>query len=103
MSVELGSIFSIVVALIGVYATFNKINGDLKKDRESQIKRAEDNREKQTERHMELKIGQDLMNSTLQEMNRQFKDMSGKIETIDRRVTVVEESVKSAHKRLDGE
>lgn len=101
MKIEISVLFNVAIALIGVYATFNKISRDTKKDREERERNIEENREKQTERHVEIKMGIDNINSVLREAVLDIKAMDTRIDSVDKRVTINEESIKSAHKRID--
>lgn len=101
MKIELSILFSVVVALIGVYATYDKIRRDNKKDeRERQIQATAD-REKQTERHIEIKKELEYISKDMSKIDANMSGINARMDEMDRRVTKTEESAKSAHHRID--
>lgn len=55
MTVNLSTLFSVVIAVLGVYATYEKIHREHKKEMEERLQIERLEREKQTERHIEIK------------------------------------------------
>ena len=101
MQISIEVLFSITVALIGVYATVSKILKDNKKDNEERQRQVANDREKQAERHIEIKKSLDYIAIDVDKINNTIKDIDNKVDAIDRRVTINEQAVKSAHHRLD--
>ncbi|WP_423893552.1 hypothetical protein [Filifactor alocis] len=55
MTVNLSTLFSVVIAVLGVYATYEKIHREHKKEMEERLQIERLEREKQTERHIKSK------------------------------------------------
>lgn len=102
MQVELSIMFSAGIALLGVYATYHKISTENKRLQEIREKEILAEKEKQTERHIELRKSIEYVGVDVQSMTKKMDSMDTKFDSLDRRVTIVEESSKSAHKRIDG-
>ncbi|MDO4721452.1 MAG: hypothetical protein Q4A78_12370 [Peptostreptococcaceae bacterium] len=94
MTMELKFIISTAVSLLGVYFAFLRISKDSKDAEERR-------REKETERHIELKLGMENIAQTVNALSSAHSSTDSTVKELDRRVTVVEESAKSAHKRID--
>lgn len=101
MQISIELMFTTAIALIGVYATVSKMIKDNKKDHEERKKDFASEREKQTERHIEIKKSLDYIAIDVDKINNTIRDIDNKVDAIDRRVTINEQSVKSAHHRID--
>ena len=101
MQIEMSILFSTCIALLGVYATVRKITAENKQQIELRERSLAAEREKQTERHIDLKRTIEFTLNTVQQTALKIDSMDNKFEILDRKVVVVEESAKSAHKRLD--
>ena len=101
MQIEMSILFSTGIALLGVYATVRKITSENKQQIELRERSLAAEREKQTERHIDLKRTIEFTLNTVQQTALKIDSMDNKFEILDRKVVVVEESAKSAHKRLD--
>lgn len=102
MEIEIGILFSTAIALIGVYATYHKISNDNRKEHKEREKEIRLDQEKQTERHIELKKSMEFLSTAVTQALTDIRVVDGKYDALDRRVTVTEESSKSAHRRIDG-
>lgn len=93
MTIELKFIISTAITLLGVYLTFLRIS---KESKEADERR----REKETERHLELKLGIENIAQSVSFLESARSSTDSTVKELDRRVTVVEESTKAAHKRI---
>lgn len=94
MTIELKFIISTAISLLGIYFVFLRFSKDSKDADERR-------REKETERHIELKLGIENIAQTVNALSSAQSSTASTVKELDRRVTVVEESAKSAHKRID--
>lgn len=101
MKIDTSILFSVLVALIGVYATYHKIRRDNKRDEQERQIQATADREKQTERHIEIKKELEYIAKDMSKLDVGMTGINARLDEIDRRVTKTEESAKSAHHRID--
>lgn len=101
MSIDAGILFTTCVSLLGLLATYLSLRGNMKKDRNERARRALETQERQTERHIEVKKELEYLNKDMSEISNSVKGIDNSIRDIDKRLVTVEESTKSAHKRLD--
>lgn len=101
MQIEMSILFSTGIALLGVYATVRKITSENKQQIELRERSLAAERERQIERHIDLKKTMEYTLNTVQQTAVKIDCMDNKFEGLDRKVTVLEESSKSAHKRID--
>jgi outer membrane murein-binding lipoprotein Lpp len=91
MSIELSILIS------GVAAAFAIFFG-LKNSRRNDVKDIEE----RATRDATIMVKLDAISSDVKAIKGDISNINKKVDAIDRRVTIVEQSAKSAHKRLDG-
>lgn len=91
MSIELSILIS------GVAAAFAIFFG-LKNSRRNDVKDIEE----RATRDATIMVKLDAISSDVKAIKGDISNINKKVDAIDRRVTIVEQSTKSAHKRLDG-
>ena len=101
MTINLSTLFSVVVAVLGVYATYEKIHREHKKELEERLQSERLEREKQTERHIEIKKELEFIARDVNKTATNFSAIDTKVDEMDKEVVKVSESVKSAHHRID--
>lgn len=101
MKIEIGMLFSIGIALLGVFATYFKISKDEKRNREEREIRVRENERRETERHVELKTSLANLTANVQNILVDQRTINKELDLQNERITRVEESTKSAHKRVD--
>lgn len=94
-----------LVTLFGFVITASSFQMNIKKANEERIRREEDRAKKQTEHHTELRTRLSSIETGVKQMQFDikvdFKSIENDISGISERITRVEESSKSAHRRLD--
>ncbi|MBS6062725.1 MAG: hypothetical protein KH972_02520 [Peptostreptococcaceae bacterium] len=101
MQIEVGVAFSVFCALVGVFATYSKLRRDFKQDEEKRANELAQQKEKQTERHIEITKGLEYISKDVGKLDEKMCAMSSKVDELSSRLIKVEESTKSAHKRID--
>ena len=91
MTIEISLLIGIVSVAFAVYF-------GLKSNRRNDVKDIE---EKAT-RDATIIVKLDAISSDVKDIKDDISNINQKVEAIDKRVTIVEQSTKSAHKRLDG-
>lgn len=101
MKIEVGVLFSVAIALIGIFATYFKLFKDEKRNREEREIRVRENERRETERHVELKTSLSNLTASVQNILIDQRTFNKELDLQNERITRVEESTKSAHKRVD--
>lgn len=85
---------SVICTIIALYVNFNKYSRDREKDKE-----------KQTERHVEIiktiEMTLDYLKKDVDKISSVVIGVQNKIDEMDRRIVINEQSLKSVHHRLD--
>lgn len=101
MRIELGVLFSVIATLLGVFATYFRMGRDEKKNREDRETRIRENERRETERHVEIRTSLSNLTSIVQNVVMDQRSIEKELDKQNERITRVEESTKSAHKRVD--
>ncbi len=90
-----------LITLLGFVITVANFQAGIKKTNEERIRKEEEKAKKDTEHHTEIRTRLNGIEAGVQDMRVDFKQIQNEVSGISERVTRVEESAKSAHKRLD--
>ena len=102
MHIELSVLISFTISFVSLAIAYNRWRKDTEKDNETRQQNAVQEREKQTERHIEITKGLEYLTRDVDKVNNNVTNIINRVDEIDRKVTIVEQSVKSAHHRIDG-
>ena len=84
--------------LVGIVSVAFAIFFGQKSNRRNDVKDIEEN----ATRNATIIVKLDTISEDVKDIKKDMSNINEKIELIDKRVTIVEQSTKSAHKRLDG-
>ena len=101
MHIELSVLISFTISFVSLAIAYNRWRKDTEKDNEARKKEALIEKEKQTERHIEIKKGLEYLTRDVDKINNSMQIVVNRVDEIDRRVTINEQAVKSAHHRID--
>ena len=87
MPAEFKDLITVISFLIAGYALFRNLKGDAKGDQAARTT---------------VIVKLETINDNIKDLKNEMKDLKSDIEAIKERVTIVEQSTKSAHKRIDG-
>lgn len=87
MPVEITQYLSIISCLIAAVALFRNLKGDTKADANEMTT---------------VIVKLETINENVKEVKADIKDVKNDMERMKERIVIVEQSVKSAHKRIDG-
>ena len=102
MHIELNVLITFAVSFVSVGIAYSRWSRDIKKDNEERQREIAQEREKQTERHIEITKGLEYLTRDVDKINNNVSNVINRVDEIDRRVTINEQSIKSAHHRIDG-
>lgn len=102
MHIELSVLIPFTISFVSLGIAYNRWRRDTQKDNEARQKDAVREREKQTERHIEITKGLEYLTRDVDKINNSMQIVINRVDEIDRRVTINEQAVKSAHHRIDG-
>lgn len=101
MRIEIGVLFSVIATCLGVFANYFKLDRDEKRNREEREIRIRENERRETERHVEIRTTLNNLTTIVQNVVMDQRSLEKELDKQSERITRVEESTKSAHKRVD--
>jgi len=87
-----------ISVLVGIVSVAFAVYFGLKSNRRNDVKDIEEKAARDTKINIKL----DDISSDVKDIKQDLSTMSKRVDEIDKRVVIVEQSTKSAHKRLDG-
>ena len=87
-----------ISVLVGIVSVAFAVYFGLKSNRRNDVKDIEE----KVARDTKINIKLDDISSDVKDIKQDLSTMSKRVDEIDKRVVIVEQSTKSAHKRLDG-
>lgn len=87
-----------ISVLVGIVSVAFAVYFGLKSNRRNDVKDIEEKAARDTKINIKL----DDISSDVKDIKQDLSSMSKRVDEIDKRVVIVEQSAKSAHKRLDG-
>ena len=96
MTVEVALVLSTVSVIFGVISTVFTISRNNKKD-------TEENAEEKAATNTMLITKLEIIADDVKEIKRNYKETREEVQNLRERVVIVEQSLKSYHKRLDGQ
>lgn len=87
-----------ISVLVGIVSVAFAVYFGLKSNRRNDVKDIEEKAARDTKINIKL----DDISSDVKDIKQDLSSMSKRVDEIDKRVVIVEQSTKSAHKRLDG-
>lgn len=101
MQIELSVVLSAGIALFGAWATFQRMQRDAAKDREHRQEELLRAREKETERHTEIRAELRSISGSMNQIVLDVNNIDKKVSDLDKEMVLVKRSADSCHERVD--